>query len=82
MNVPIIGISYQPKVDGFLEYINQPAVGNIKNLDIQKITNNIDNIIRNYEAIQADLEKSMEQLISKAHDNSKIAMGLITQADH
>lgn len=82
MNVPIIGISYQPKVDGFLEYINQPAVGNIKNLDIQKITNNIDNIIRNYEAIQADLEKSMEQLISKAHDNSKIAMELITQADH
>ncbi|HEX2927354.1 MAG TPA: polysaccharide pyruvyl transferase CsaB [Ruminiclostridium sp.] len=79
LNVPFIGISYQPKVDGFLEYINQPSAGNVKELNFERLRSKIDNVLQNHEPIKAVLETSVENLINKSRENSNYAIDLISE---
>lgn len=37
MNVPTIGISYDPKIDGFLDTIDMKSICNYDNIDVEKI---------------------------------------------
>ncbi|AEY67754.1 polysaccharide pyruvyl transferase CsaB [Clostridium sp. BNL1100] len=78
LKVPFMGISYQPKVDGFLEYINQPSAGNVKEITFERLRSKIDNVLQNREPIKAVLESSVEGLISKARENSHYAIELIS----
>ncbi|EPR08011.1 polysaccharide pyruvyl transferase CsaB [Ruminiclostridium papyrosolvens] len=78
LKVPFMGISYQPKVDGFLEYINQPSAGNVKEITFERLRSKIDNVMQNREPIKAVLESSVEGLISKARENSHYAIELIS----
>lgn len=77
MNVPFLGISYQPKVEGFLEYVNQPSVGNVKDLTFEKMRSKIDYIIENKDTIKANLSESIEVLIRKSEENSQLAIELL-----
>lgn len=77
MNVPFIGISYQPKVEGFLEYINQPSVGNVKDLSFENMRLKVDYIIQNKSTIKDELTESIEVLTSKAEENSRLAIDLL-----
>lgn len=79
MNVPILGISYQPKVEGFLEYVNQPSVGNVKEVTFEKLRSKVDYILQNRNIIKTELEKSVEDLISKSEENSRLAIELISE---
>lgn len=79
LNVPFVGISYQPKVDGFLEYINQPSAGNVKEINFERLRSKIDNVLQNHEPIKTALETSVESLINKARENSKYAIELISE---
>ena len=56
MNVPILGISYQPKVDGFLEYVNQPSAGNVKDIAFDIMRSKVDLIMENRNSIKAELQ--------------------------
>jgi len=78
MNVPLIGISYQPKVEGFLEYINQPSAGHVKDITFEILQNKVDFLMQNSDAVKRDLEKSVEVLIRKAEENSRLAIDLIS----
>lgn len=78
MNVPLIGISYQPKVEGFLEYINQPSAGHVKEITFETLRNKVDHLMLNSEEVKKDLEKSVEVLVSKAEENSRLAIDLIS----
>lgn len=79
MNVPFLGISYQPKVEGFLEYIKQPSIGNIKDLSLEEMKKKVDYIMQNRDAIKADLSQAIVSLIEKAEDNSRLAIELINE---
>jgi len=79
MNVPILGISYQPKVEGFLEYVNQPSVGNVKDITFDNMRPKVDLILQNRETIKAELAKSVEALVNKAEENSRLAVELINE---
>ncbi|PYG87994.1 polysaccharide pyruvyl transferase CsaB [Ruminiclostridium sufflavum DSM 19573] len=77
MNVPFLGISYQPKVEGFLEYVNQPSAGNVKDLSFENMRSKVDHIMQNKASIKAELAESVEALVSKAEENSRLAIELI-----
>ena len=77
MNVPFIGISYQPKVEGFLEYINQPSVGNVKDLSFEELRVKVNYVMQNKELIKDELSGAIEALINKSEDNSRLAIELI-----
>lgn len=79
MNVPLLGISYQPKVEGFLEYVNQPSAGNVKNITFDIMRSGVDSILQNRDTIKIDLAKSVETLINKASENSRLAIELINE---
>ncbi len=78
MNVPLLGISYQPKVEGFLEYVNQPSAGYVKDLTFEGLRSRIDYILHNTDNVKEELEKSVEVLINKAEENSRVAIELIS----
>ncbi len=46
MNVPTIGISYDPKIDGFLEMINMTPVCTYDEIAVDKILNYVENFMR------------------------------------
>jgi len=79
MNVPLLGISYQPKVEGFLEYVNQPSAGNVKDITFESMRSKVDFILQNRDAIKIDLAKSVETLVNKASENSRLAIELINE---
>lgn len=45
MNVPTIGISYDPKIDGFLDTINMKPICTYDDIDIEKIIRETDRLI-------------------------------------
>ena len=47
LGVPVVGISYEPKVDGFLDLIGQKADINIKNINFQDFKKKVDEIWEN-----------------------------------
>ena len=49
MNVPTIGISYEPKIDGFLEMINMTPVCTYDNISVDKIIEKVDSFMQNNE---------------------------------
>ena len=46
MNVPTIGISYDPKIDGFLELINMTPVCTYDEIAVDKIINYVENFMQ------------------------------------
>lgn len=46
MNVPTIGISYDPKIDGFLELINMTPVCTYDEIAVDKILNYVENFMK------------------------------------
>lgn len=49
MNVPTIGISYDPKIDGFLEMINMTPVCTYEDISVEKIIDHVDSFMGNEE---------------------------------
>ena len=45
MNVPTIGISYDPKIDGFLEMINMTPVCTYDEIAVDKILSYVENFM-------------------------------------
>lgn len=45
MNVPTVGISYDPKIDGFLEMINMTPVCTYEDISVEKILEHVQNFI-------------------------------------
>ncbi len=75
--VPVIGLIYDPKVQGFLEYVDQPSGGNVENLDFEKLKGLIDEIWSNKSEIAIKLAERNKVLKQKAYENAEIAIGLL-----
>lgn len=78
-NVPIIGLEYDPKIQGFMQYIKQPSAGDVKMLDFEKLKNLVDEVWNNRTDIRKELEKDVYKLKEKAFQDAKIAVELIEQ---
>jgi polysaccharide pyruvyl transferase CsaB len=70
--VPLIGISYDPKVGAFLREINQPGVGVD---DIENIEEKADYVLANREAIKNELTAQRQRLCNKAERNFDLFFG-------
>ncbi len=75
-NVPLMGISYDPKIKGFLEYTNQSIFSDITDLDTDKGCKMADEMIANKEELQKHLNTQYEILKKKAQKNGEIAVML------
>lgn len=79
--VPAIGLSYDPKVSGFVKYIGVNATLNLDDFSDEKLVSMARSITLNREEIQASLEEKVSELKAKAMENVDMAMALINRAD-
>ncbi len=77
--VPLIGLIYDPKNKGFLDYIEQNRMVDVKDIDVAKLKAYIDEISKNYNDIQASIKSRQQKLIALADINGKYAADLLNE---
>ncbi len=75
-NVPLIGISYDPKIKGFLDYTAQDLYSSISDFTDGVGIELVERLFDNYDDIRHTLESQYELLKEKAQSNGKIAVDL------
>lgn len=69
MNVPTIGISYDPKIDGFLEMINMTPVCTYEDISVEKLLEHVQNFMEgervDYTEKIAEFKRIGEQTLDK-----------------
>jgi len=77
IGVPIVGIVYEPKVEGFLKYSNQASLGHVNSLEFDNAIKIIDNTWNNREQIKDQLKNTTASLKERALSNAEIAVKII-----
>lgn len=75
-NVPLMGISYDPKIKGFLDYTSQTLYADINDFNESKGYEMADELITNREILKENLKVQYDVLKKKAKRNGEIAAGL------
>lgn len=75
--IPVVGLVYDPKVSGFLDYISQPCYINVKDIDEEKLCRLIDDVCENYDEIKSKLTEKASELYIKADDNARLAEDIL-----
>ena len=69
MDVPTIGISYEPKIDGFLEMINMTPVCTYENISVEKILEKVDSFMKdnsvNYKEKTVEFSRMGREVLDK-----------------
>ena len=72
MNVPTIGISYEPKIDGFLEMMNMTSVCTYENISVDKVLEQVDEYMKNgnvnYSEKTLEFSKMGQEALNKIID--------------
>ena len=79
VNVPMVGLVYEPKVEGFLKQVNQISAGNVEDLDFEKFKKQIDNIWEKRSEYAGKLEDKVTELKKTTLQNTLIALELIKE---
>lgn len=75
--VPIVGISYDPKISGFMEYAKQDRYVSAESLDTDKLVFDAGYIDENYEAIKKELDAVSRLMKQRALKNCEIVKKLL-----
>ena len=79
MGVPMIGISYDPKVDSFLSSIGQSALCDVKDFSCEKFRTAFRDLIDNREAFCRSTEEYLAILIAKLDQNEDLIRGIMKE---
>lgn len=80
VQTPMIGISYDPKIDSYLKLVNQPCIGSVTNqLDYMELVNESLNIIKNYDLEKNKLHKDTGHLKESARLTAKKALDVFSR---
>ena len=75
--VPVIGLTYDPKVTGFLEDIGQPRFTDVSNIDMEQLYGQIEEVLTHKEEICSQLKEKSKELSEKALLNAELAVQLL-----
>lgn len=77
MNVPMAGIAYDPKIRGFMEYMNQENYIELAGFSAESFLSIAENVSGNLQNLCEKLKKESEPLREKARENAKLAIELL-----
>lgn len=77
MGVPMIGISYDPKVDRFLESVGEKAVGTVEDVDFEALMAEIHTKWQDKAAFSEQNEQLFDDLRQLAMHNAELAYSLM-----
>jgi polysaccharide pyruvyl transferase CsaB len=75
--VPMVGISYDPKIDGFLSRLDMKAVGSVTDLELSDLLVEIQRVWADREKIRMRILAGMEEMRQQAAINDKLVMELL-----
>ncbi len=76
MGVPVLGLSYDPKIGGFLEEISSTPVGALEDVTVERLLERIKEALGNSEVLFRQ-NACVENLRAQAFKNAELAMGLL-----
>lgn len=79
--IPVVGISYDPKISGFMEYAKQERYVEVEDIDTEKLIWNVMEIDKNYDEIKAELESVAGDMKQKAARNGEILKKLLCKPE-
>lgn len=77
--VPLIGFVYDPKIEYYLDKLDMPSGGNLKEFDPEETLAYVDDVINNKEKYVAKLEQKEKELEKMARRNEKYLLKLLTR---
>jgi polysaccharide pyruvyl transferase CsaB len=77
MHVPMAGISYDPKIDRFLETLAETPAGSLQNVTFDSLTAKIRSLWPEIQQPNRQREEKIARLRDKAFNNAELAMALI-----
>ena len=77
MSVPVIGLSYDPKINNFLSMIGKNNVLNIANINYKDIIEQVDDLINNFEVEKSIVQKKKAELSKLANIHNEILIKLL-----
>jgi L-malate glycosyltransferase len=77
--IPVLGLVYEPKIEGFLKYIGQESAcaGHVKDLELDKLREIADQVWNNRTSIRECLLNESFGLKDKGRKNAEIALELL-----
>lgn len=76
-HVPLVGFVYDPKIAYYLEQLEMPSGGELKNFDLEHTLHLIDDMLEHKEVYVERLKEKAAMLNQKAHRNEKYLMRLL-----
>lgn len=77
MGVPVVGISYDPKVDAFMKSVGQPVAGRVETLDAGVLASEVNRVLAHREEVLAQLAEALGALRVEARDTGRLALQLL-----
>lgn len=77
MGVPMIGVSYDPKVDSFLASIRQPTHFTVEDFTLEKFQTVFRETMDRREAVRETTAQCLERLIAKLDQNEELIRGIM-----
>ncbi len=77
MNVPMAGIAYDPKIKGFMEYMNQNNYIRLEEFKDEEFKKIFETVIEKQTFLKQELERNSAPLREKAKKNAYLALELI-----
>lgn len=78
-NIPVIGIVYDPKVNGFLEYMGEDRFVGVTEISKDALTKHLDEIYADYDSIKSNLSFNVRLLRGKARENRELMEKLLNE---
>ncbi|MCD8391191.1 MAG: polysaccharide pyruvyl transferase CsaB [Firmicutes bacterium] len=75
-SIPVIGLVYDPKISSFMKTTHQNLYAEVSSLSEVGLMRLIDECVKNYDSIKADLTKNYALLRKKSEINGKLAVEL------
>ena len=79
--VPMIGIVYDPKVNGCLEYMGEERFVNVDGISKAALSEYLDAIYNDYESVQSNLKFNVRLLRGKARENRELMQKLLGERE-
>ncbi len=75
--IPTIALSYDPKVEAFMQSIGQSLVVDIEKVSFGALSKMLDSLISDFDRTKDELSKKLDLLYDKAQENADYAINLL-----
>lgn len=75
--VPLVGLDYDPKVQGFLSAIGQPSAGDPAQVDTDRLTDLLITALTQRDSIRAELAGRLDDFAARARRNAELVVELM-----